>query len=237
MPATNPRWLGAAVAGAMACLGPPARAEVAAALAADSDYRLRGLSLSDGRPSLSASLSYDHPSGLYAGLTGIAVDTRRSGVRPLGYAAYLGYARRLDSGLSWEVGVANRRVSVYRDHHRAADYTEIYGGLTRGDVSARLYFSPEYLGEGGRTLYAELDGAYHPAPRWRLFGHAGVLTVLRSPHDYAGRARYDLRLGAAREFGHGEVRAAWTTTSPASAYPTGYGRGRDAIVVGAALFF
>ena len=75
-------------------------------------------------------------------------------------------------------------------------------------------------------------------PHWRLYGHAGALRALNGPSEpYAARTRFDLRLGVAREFTHGEVHVAWTRTEGAYDYPTGVRQGRDALVVGLAYYF
>src|SRR5215468_4243490 len=54
---------GASIVIAAALHAAPARAQVGVSLSADSDHRFRGVSLSDGRPVVSLSLSYDHDSG------------------------------------------------------------------------------------------------------------------------------------------------------------------------------
>jgi uncharacterized protein (TIGR02001 family) len=233
----SPWWLGAIVLG-LPCLAPTgAAAQVAGSVAIDSDDRLRGVSLSDGRPTLSLSLSYDHPSGVFAGVTGVAVETRHAGPRPLGYVAYLGYAGRLASGGTWDVGVTNGQATVRADRIYSANYSELYAGFTNGDLSAHIYYSPDYLNEAS-TIYVDLNSSIRLSSRWRLFGHVGMLNSLRPPSPYeGGRARFDLRAGIAREFKRSELRLAWTTTAPAPYFPPGDRQRRNALVLGAAFFF
>jgi len=206
--------------------------------AEDSDDRVRGVSLSDGNPILSLNLSYDHVSGIYAGVSTTAVATDHNGVEMLGDVVYVGYAGRLSPETSWDIGVSNSSVSVYPDVVYRYNYTELYAGVTRNNISAHLYYSPRYLGGGAPTLYGEVNGTWRLARRWRLFAHAGVLTSLGEGNlTYAGRTQFDGRLGVAREFGRCEIRLAWTTTSSAPDFPEGYRQSRNAVVVGAAYNF
>ncbi len=238
MPARLPLGSGALALTLLLSVGAPARAQVGLSATVESNDILRGLSLSDGRPTLSLSLSYDDPTGVYGGLTLSGVDTRRAGPRPLGYVAYAGYAGRLNAGASWEVGVTHSDVSVYLDRKYAASYTEIYGGFTKGDLSVHLFYSPKYIGENASTLYLDVDGSYHPADHWRLFGHVGVLTPLASGGPlYDDRARLDLRAGVAREFRHFELHLAGVASAPAAVYPLEHRQARASLVVGATCFF
>jgi uncharacterized protein (TIGR02001 family) len=231
-------WAAAALVFAFPCLAAPARAQVAISASADSDYRLRGVSISDGRPTVSATVAYDHSSGAYGGLTVVAVATRHSGVQALGYDAYAGYAHRVSPDLSLEIGIVNSDVAVYLDHRYSANYTEIYAGLAHGNISAHIYFSPHYIIGGASTVYAELDGAFRPIDRWRVFGHAGILTILGAPDQSTmGRERFDVRAGIAREFKHCELRLTWTTTTPQPLNPDGYGQTRSALVAGVTIFY
>jgi uncharacterized protein (TIGR02001 family) len=223
---------------AAAALAPAARAQVAVSVEADSDDRYRGVSLSDGQPTMSVSAAYDATSGLYGGVTGTAVATRHSGVQPLGYVVYAGYAGRLPGGASWDLGASDSQDLVYLEDKRyAQNYAELYAGVSKGDVSAHLYYSPQYLTDSG-AFYADVDGAWRPASGWRLFVHAGVLAVLKDDAlAYHGQTRWDARLGVARQFGRAEARLAWTTTWPTPVYPPDVRQGRDTLVLSLAWFF
>jgi uncharacterized protein (TIGR02001 family) len=230
--------LGAIAAVPPLCLAPPAPAQVAVNIAAQSDDRFRGVSLSDGQPTLSLSVSYDHESGLYGGLTAVAVATERSGPQALGYVAYLGYAHRLDPTASWDVGVTNSDVSVYVHRKYSYNYTELYAGFTKGSISLHLYYSPNYFFEDTSTLYVDLDGAFHPIKAWRLFGHLGVLAPLGAPPPASpAGAQVDLRAGLAREFRRVELSLAWSAAAPSPVYPAIYRQPRNAIILSATYFF
>jgi uncharacterized protein (TIGR02001 family) len=216
----------------------PARAEVGVSLAIDSDDRLRGVSLSDGQPVANLNLSYDSQGGIYFGASATAVATRRAGLQNLGETVWLGYARRLDADISWDVGATNSVVTGYAGRRTRIDYSEVYAGMTRKDISVHLYYSPSYLGAGSQTLYAEVNGAVRPARAWRLFGHVGVLASLGGANvPYAGRTRYDARAGVAREFGALELSLAATTTTPGVEFPEGHSQSRTALILAAAYAF
>ncbi|MDB5452097.1 MAG: hypothetical protein JWO33_675 [Caulobacteraceae bacterium] len=216
-------------------LASPASAQVSASAALVSDYRFRGVSLSNERPSLSLNLAYDHPGGLYGGGSAIVQDSRQGGVRMSGAIGYLGYARRTAGGLSWDVGVSHQDLAVYAAQRYDLRYTEAYVGVARGRLSARLSYSPDYFPGSGDALYASLDGALRPAEDWRLFGHLGLLAPLGgSDLPVRRRERVDLRLGVARQFDRCELSLAWTAAWPG---PRQISQQRSAIVVGAAIFF
>jgi uncharacterized protein (TIGR02001 family) len=146
------------------------------------------------------SVSYDDPSGLYAG--GSAVGAIRGG-EPylLGLQANLGYSMRLSPRVSIDGGVTRTQYFAGYGTSRNFNYTEAYVGLALPVVTARLSYSPDYYRDGVDTLYAELDGGFEPAPDWFLSAHAGALTYLDAPPIYFPRTRYDWRVGASRQLG------------------------------------
>ncbi len=219
------------------CLAPPAHAQVGASVSLDTDDLFRGVSLSDGRPVMSLGLSYDHPSGAFGGVTVTAVDTRHSDIRNLGYSAYLGYARRLADGASWEVGVTNSKTSVYLDRRYSDHYTQLYMGFSKNNLSAHIYYSPKYIGEDSGAVYADIDGAMEPAQDWRLFGHAGLLMSLGRAAPTGGRTRFDLRAGIARQFKNSELHLALTASSRQPFYPEWRRQKRSTLEAGVAVYF
>jgi uncharacterized protein (TIGR02001 family) len=216
-------------------LAPAARAQLAGSVALTSDYRYRGLSLSDERPALSASVTYDHPSGLYGELTGVAAASHDDS---LGYQVYAGYARRLASGASWDVGVTHTDVGGYGVAKYRVRYTEGYAGLSFRNWSARLYYSPDYLGEGVRTLYANVDASMSPRPNLRLFAHAGLLAPLDADR-YAEirRNQYDAAVGAAVQVKAVELKLTLSGFGPSSDYLASRRQAREAAVVSASYAF
>jgi uncharacterized protein (TIGR02001 family) len=177
----------------------PAAAQVAIEGALQTDHRVRGYSVSDEEPAASLSVSYDDPSGVYAGSS--AVGTIRHGEPTLlGIQADLGYAMRLGPKLSIDAGVSHSQYFAGYGGGPNYNYTETYVGLALPHVAARLSYSPDYFRNGTNTLYAELDGGFEPVPDWFLSAHAGALTYLDRPPGVPRRARYDWRVGASRQF-------------------------------------
>lgn len=226
-----------------------AQAQLAVNATIESDFRLRGVSLTNGKPDATLGVSYDHDSGLYGGVSGVAGEGARGGVQGIGYIAYLGYAARTNAGPTLDFGVTNSSITDNLNppptyigpkytYKYDARYSEAYFGVIDHNVSARLYYSPNYLSRGLETVYADLSSAIRPADWWRLFGHVGVLTPIGgSALRNGGREQFDARIGAAVTFGPGEVQLAWTGTTPEIDYPVGYRQKRQAVVLSVSGFF
>lgn len=196
-----------------------------------SEDRFRGRAVSQERPTATLDLAYDAGNGLYLGGVAKAV-AAPVGPRALGGQVYAGYARRLESGPGLDAGVV---YSSYTDYYRglsATQYGEAYVGLFASGMSARLYYSPNYFDAHIKTVYAELEGALHPADQWRLTGHLGLLTVIRGKRPLGvATSQYDWRLGLARTLSAYEVQLAWTGAGPDPDYYAGRPHSRQAAVL------
>jgi uncharacterized protein (TIGR02001 family) len=213
-------------------------AQIAGNAALVSDYRYRGFSLSEGKPALSASVTLDHPGGAYLEVTGVAAATHHDGLQALGYQAYAGYAHRMESGVTWDVGVSHSDLTEYFQPRYRLAYSELYAGLAGRDLSAHLYYSPNYLGERAETVYASLDGARRLDETWRLFGHLGALApVQKKVGSEVNRTQFDLSAGLAARIRDYEFRASWTRIGPSVDYPANHRQSRDALVLSAAYDF
>ena len=229
-----PGWL-AVLAAAMVS---PALAQVGLSASVTSDYQYRGISLSDGRPALSLTANYDHRSGGYASATVIAESTSNNGVQIMGSEEYLGVARRMPSGDTWDAGFYHRRLRQFYYGTQASDDFEVYAGLQKGHLSYYLYYSPYYYGARYQNLYADITGSLRPAKHIRLFGHFGVTTPVSAPAAPGLHLeRYDFRLGAAVEFKAGVLQMAWTATTPESGYLPGRSQSHRAVVFSATHYF
>ena len=183
---------------------PAALAQASASIALASEYSVRGVSLSDGRPAPQLSVAYDAPQGWFAGAFAaprLALG-ERSDVTQL--VAYGGFARRLPSGLSWEAGASNASFL----HAAEYNYREVWAGVAADRLSARLYLAPAYYGYGGRVVYAELNGFYPLRERIKLIGHVGALHGLRGPLAN-GPDRIDLRFAIGFDAGDCNLQLAW----------------------------
>jgi uncharacterized protein (TIGR02001 family) len=229
-------WLPLAFTLAALCLALPAKAQLSGSLALASDQRLYGLSLTDRRPALSLSAGYDHPSGFYVGGSVTAHDPERASARILGHTEYVGFAGRREGGLSWDVGVNNVDLSLYLDRKYTIQYNQLYFGLSKGALDAHVYLSPNYPRRGAGSAYLDLNGAVRPAEHWRLSGHAGALVALGGAELQGGRrARYDVKVGVAREYANHEISLGWTAAFPRPRPRTDWTR--SGVIVGATYFF
>lgn len=187
-----------------------------------SDYRYRGISLSDSGPAAQIAVNHDTAAGFYFGaaLSGARLDHTDANAQAVAYA---GYAQRLGTVLSWEAGLtatAFNRASAY-------DYQEVFAGIGMERLGARLYFSPHYAGVGGRTVYAELNGSYPLSDKVELVGHAGYLHPMASAGrwQYVPPARADLQAGVSVARDAWTVQLAWVATRDGAAlYPGAYER-------------
>ncbi|MFO1318614.1 MAG: TorF family putative porin [Burkholderiales bacterium] len=182
---------------AMAFIAAPAAAQISGSVTLHSDYRHRGVSYSEGDPSLQFTLAYDHRSGLFAGgslhsvkIEPVETDTK---VQALAYA---GYARALGAGWGGEVGVLRYAYPGSRSIP-SWDYTEYFAGVSHGRSSLRVFRSFNYFGEGGPSWYVDANHAIDLGRGFSLGLHAGHLQM---NHSYlydrrrAPNSRWDGRL-------------------------------------------
>lgn len=165
-----------------------AHAQLSGSAGLVSDYMYRGISLSAGKPAARLALDFDGADGWFAGGQLVSGQLAPQAHRNAQWLGYAGYARRLESGLSWEAGV-----SAYA-FHGAPDWNfrEVFAGLSYDNVTARLHYAPDYLGFGQRTVYAELNGGTQFSSAWRLFWHGGYLAA----PGHASSSRVEGRIGA-----------------------------------------
>jgi uncharacterized protein (TIGR02001 family) len=203
------------VAGMILLAGAPATAQLNLGASLTSDYRLRGYSLSHGRPAASARIGYDDASGLFADGTAISFLAPDDSLKWMGGIVALGYARRLRGGLSVDAGVLRAQFSPQSSLGRAGGYTELFAGLSGRTLAARLSYSPDYYRPGVATLYGRVEATVRPAPRWRLSGHVGALTRLSgTPAFPIARTQYDWRAGATHILGPLELDASLSGGGP-----------------------
>lgn len=210
-----------------------AQAQVGTVVSVFSDDRFRGISFSDGRPVGILDLSYDSPNGLYGAVSGSVVATRSEGLKALGVTLNTGYAKRLRSGLTADVGIVHSRYSHYSGVAGGRGYTEVYAGLSGKLLGARLSISPNYLGAAHWALHGEINGHVDLTSKLLLDGQIGLLMPMGSG-GYNGNSRpiMDCRLGVSQQVGPVTLHAALTTRSGGSEIYAGRGHGRTALVVG-----
>lgn len=213
----------------------PAEAQIVGSLSVESDVRFRGYSVSSGDPAATIDFGYDHESGLYLNGSGIA-GFDQSDPALLAYQLNAGYAARISPTVSIDAGVVR---SWYTRHSSAgaAHYTEVYLGATAHGISSHIYYSPDYLRPGVHTLYAEVESTLQLSPKWRLTGHAGLLTHLSDPPRYVRREHYDWRVTLGRDLGRLDLRASLSGAGPGRDYYSRRRRSATALTFGASLPF
>ena len=195
-----------------------ASAQLSGSIAVQSDYRFRGVSLSDGKPDARASIGYDGASGVYGGASLTTVELEPIQRRPQ-WLAYVGIVRPGLFGLNWEVGVT----TTHFDGDSRYDYSELFGGVIGERWSVRLYASPNYFGMRERSTYAEFNGSVPLAESTRAFGHAGVLT--RWEHALpagAQRTRWDASVGLGIAVRAVDLQLAWHAVGRGDLYAAPY---------------
>jgi uncharacterized protein (TIGR02001 family) len=190
-------------------------AQASFSTAVASDYRYRGISLSDDGPSPQLGMNLDTASGAYVGASLTRARLRYTRVKAQAIV-YAGWAQRASASVSWDAGVSATRFSGTKKY----DYAEWYTGLNSERLGARLSLSPRYFGVGGRSAYLEVNGSRALTEQVDLVGHVGYLHVKRGLYQAA--PRYDLRVGVATLIEEWNVQLAWTATrANASLYQGG----------------
>jgi hypothetical protein len=229
------RVLGAAAAVGVG-LASPAHAQLSGSVSLQNDYRIRGASVSEKRPTVSLTVSDDLSDGVYFGASVVVGDTRDEGAQVLGHTEYLGYAHRNLSGLTWEVGADNVDFELYPAPNFHLSYSEAYVGLSKGAFTSRLYISPNYLQEGLTVAYLDLNAVVRPSDDWRLTGHLGYFEPIAGNARTAVRKdRWDVRFDVVRRIGPAEVNLGWTNAFPA-AFPARWRSGAG-VLAGISVFF
>ncbi|QDZ08768.1 hypothetical protein FPZ24_15915 [Sphingomonas panacisoli] len=214
---------------------PPAHAQVSGRVSIDSQYRSRGYQITDASPVVTAAISYDDRSGAYASGVVIA-GVEDSDIGIAGYEATLGYAARVTRALSIEAGVQRTAYARRTGERLALAYDELYAGLTFRAITARIYYSPDYLRPGRRTLYTEVEGSLRVLPKLNVNAHVGALTDLGTPPPFVARSRIDWRVTVSRLLGPFELYAGLSGRGPGADFYART-RGRAVATIGAAFAF
>jgi uncharacterized protein (TIGR02001 family) len=178
-----------------------------------SDYRYRGITLSDQKPAAQIGLAYDHPLGWYAGAFGSTVRLAPPSGPGIQATVFAGYVAPLASGISVEAG------GDYSVFTRAAGYNygEIFLGVARENLSARIYYSDRYFGQRVNAWYGEINGTQSLIDRVRLLAHVGFLST-HSDYPYGPQVNQhvvDGRIGIGADVDLFHLELAWVGISRA----------------------
>ena len=215
-------------------LGGAARAQLGATVSVESDYRFRGVSLSESKPAWRLTVNHDFVSGAYAGASATSVEIAR-GDRYSQVVGYAGYVTRPVDGRSLEFGASYSHFTGNSSY----DYLEAYAGVLAERWSLRVHYAPDYFGRGVQTAYVDANAHWPLDEHVRLFGHTGALVPLAG-HSFGPderRTRLDLRLGLGVTAGPLDVQLAWVEASRGGPYPAVYGSRRSTWQLSALLSF
>ena len=137
------------------------------------DYRFRGVSLSDKDGAVQAGLTVTGSSGLYGSVWGSSIESFNGAETETDFV--IGYGGKTDSGLSYDVGAL-----LYAYPGGAGtDYYEFYGSLSKDfeqfSASAGMAYNPSQANIGGQdNIYIFTDVGYEVVDTpFGLTGHFG----------------------------------------------------------------
>jgi uncharacterized protein (TIGR02001 family) len=190
-------------------------AQVSGSVTVASDNQLRGRSVSSGRPAVSLALAYDESGGFYVDGAASASWTHSDSIALIGGAIDAGYAWRTDGGVAIDVGAARQQFTRYFSGGQSSGYSEVYVGIARSDLSARLSYSPDYFARNSHALYLSLDRAIRMSDAWRVTAHVGAIAYLSSLRVSGLRSiEYDYAIGIARRWNLLEIRLGASSGGP-----------------------
>jgi uncharacterized protein (TIGR02001 family) len=224
------------IAAALAVVCTSASAEITANLTAVSDYRFRGISQTELKPTLQGGVDYSHASGFYLGNwnSGVSSDFYLGG-KGIESDVYLGVKKEI-SGVAVDFGAIRYMYPGSKTGSNPSKYTtdELYVGAARGPVSAKVSYSvSDYFGiaDSRGTWYYDLSLAV-PVGSMTLVAHAGHTDVAnQSTADYQ-----DYKVGATTEVAGFTVGAFYHTNNLTSLFESantlnGKKLYKDAVVV------
>lgn len=164
----QPRMIAISVA-ALALLGSGlANAEISSTWTLTSDYDWRGLTQTQEDPALQASIDWADDSGWYIGAWASNVDFG-PGDPSYEVDLYTGFSGGDEDGLGWDVGFQ------YYAYPEESDFNfpEIYGGLSYGMFSGKLWYSNDFGGTDESSFYLQGDAAVPLPANFTLDLHVG----------------------------------------------------------------
>jgi uncharacterized protein (TIGR02001 family) len=136
-----------------------------------SDYRFRGVSLSDRKPAVQAGVEYQHDSGLFVG-TWASTIAEYSGAEQE-VDLYVGYARAVGP-FDVRTMVAQYVYPGGKDVNYLEVSAEVGAAIGPAEVALEAAFIPDQRNTDGTNFYAGLDASYPlPIQGFSVHGHVG----------------------------------------------------------------
>jgi uncharacterized protein (TIGR02001 family) len=230
---------------------PPPDYTITYNVAAVSDYRFRGITQTNGEPSLQGGVDFAHKNGIYLGAffaSNIKWVQQFNGANQGTYEVDLfgGYKTELFKGLGIDVGAITYQYPGNDSGVRGtpgaglfskADTLEYFAGLTMGNVSLKYFVSSgDFLGNlrSDGSTYIDLNAVFDLGNGLTLTPQYGYQTVKNVPAaSYGGKANaadyatYSLTL--AKDFGKGWAGSiAYVATDATDSRTTGFYRNTQA---------
>ena len=210
-----------------------ASAQISGTATVVSDYRYRGITFSDRKPAAQVGLTYDDPGGWYAGAFGSTVRVAPPAGAGTQATVFAGFASRIASGISLDAG------GDYSAFAGAAgdNYGEMYLGIAGENVSARIYYAPDYFGQHANAVYGEISAVQPLIDSVSLLLHVGVLNTraYSSSSPYGSRSSQNVvdgRVGLGANLDLFRLELAWVGISNANAaYPITGSRSPNTVVL------
>lgn len=159
-------------AAVMLAIASAAQADVAVNAAWVSDYDWRGVPQSEINDAFQLSGTWTGNSGIYVGVWGSTLYPHADAVELDVFAGYAGDIG--DSGLGYDVGL---NYYTYPNWTTDANFVEAYAGLSYGVFGAKVWYSPEFGGNGGdSSVYLEGNATVPLDSRLNLLAHVGYST-------------------------------------------------------------
>ena len=180
-----------------------AQAQIDGSAAAVSDYRFRGVSLSDKKPALQGQIAWTGGSGVFAGMFVSTVRLGSNGNNPgLSLQPFGGYTAPISSTWSWSAGLAGYlftgEISGGSPH-----YAEVFARLGSENLQFGVYLSNDYAGTGAPSAYVSASASRSLTDTVSVVAQVGwLVTGPADPYHstYNDTQQFDARIGVVFDF-------------------------------------
>lgn len=216
--------LGSAPAAAQETVKPSVEKPLSATIEIVSDYRFRGVSLSDRKPALQAEVEYTHSSGLFAGTWGSTL--AGSGGPNAEIDLYAGYSGT-EAGLTYTVTALKYLYPGSSDLTYVELQSEVEAEIGLATVKVDVAYTPQQK-NAVDSIYSAAEASFE--------GPHGITVLARGGRENgAYRHKWDWELGLRRAFGPLAVRASYVGANHRA---SNLGKvGKPTLLVAAGLIF
>lgn len=154
------------------------RLEIGGGAALVSQYRFRGVSLSDEKPALQASIDLSHSGGAYGGLWASSLDGfGEQGGSNAELDIYAGYRTAIGSGFTLDAGLLYYAFPGSRggDFEFFEPYASLSGAIGPATAKLGLAYAPDQAALDGDNVSVSADvSAFIPGSAWSAKAHVGL---------------------------------------------------------------